>query len=589
MILGSGETSRLYRGVKDGKGLVDSVNASSYTPRDAGLLFVGGTLSPEKARAALKEILLETFRMAAAPPEGAELARAKTATETDFLYSLESQSALARHVGFYETTLNDASFERTYLRKIRAVTADDIRATAKKYLSPGNLTVSAVLPAGKGGLLPAEEVRAIAREAFAEATAPPASAEKKRTVVKEVLANGIRVIVRENRAVPVVAVQAGFLAGVRGEPKDKGGVSGLTAGMLVKGTAHRTAREISEAVENMAADLSGYSGRNSFGLQGKFLQRDFEKGFGLFAESLLEPAFPADELEKKRIETLGAIKQQKDQLAQATILLFLGAQYGDHPYGRNPLGTENSVRAMTPADLNAYYERWADPRNMVIAVSGDIDAGEALAAVRKAFGGMPRRPGYAALGSLPVPSHDAVLKVEERRDKQQAHFVIGYTGARFTDPDRYALDVLGSALAGMGGRLFVNLRDKKSLAYSVTSFSSEQVDPGFFAFYMGTSMEKLDGAIDDTLAEIADVKKGGVTRDEFERAKKWMIGTYEIGLQSNGSYADKMVYNELYGTGYEETFAAPEKIAAVAFEDVNRLAASVLDPDKYTIAILRGK
>jgi zinc protease len=141
----------------------------------------------------------------------------------------------------------------------------------------------------------------------------------------------------------------------------------------------------------------------------------------------------------------------------------------------------------------------------------------------------------------------------------------------------------------MGGRLFVNLRDKKSLAYSVTSFSSEQVDPGFFAFYMGTSADKLDGAIADTLAEIADVKKGGVTPEEFERAKKWMIGTYEIGLQSNSSYADKMVYNELYGTGYEETFAAPEKIAAVGFSDVNRLAAAVLDPEKYTIAILRGK
>jgi zinc protease len=387
----------------------------------------------------------------------------------------------------------------------------------------------------------------------------------------------------------VVAVQAGFLAGVRGEPVEKGGVANLAAGMLVKGTTHHTAREISEAVENMGADLNGYSGRNSFGLQGKFLQRDFEKGFRLFAESLLDPTFPAEELEKKRIETLGALKQQKDQLTQATFLLFLGAHYGDHPYGRNPLGTENAVLAMTPADLKAYYERWTDPRNMVIAISGDIDAAEALAAVRKAFGEMPQRPGYSALGALPVPSHAAVTKVEERRDKQQAHFVIGYTGARFTDPDRYALDVLGSALAGMGGRLFVNLRDKKSLAYSVTSFSSEQVDPGFFAFYMGTSADKLDGAIADTLAEIADVKKGGVTGEEFERAKKWMIGTYEIGLQSNGSYADKMVYNELYGTGYEETFAAPEKIAAVSISDVNRLAASVLDPDAYTMAVLRGK
>jgi len=589
MILGSGETSRLVHAVKDQKGLVDSVYASSYTPRDPGLLFVGGTIAPEKARAALKEILLETFRMAAAPPEGPELARAKTATETDFLYSLESQAALARHVGFYETTLNDAAFEQVYLQKIRAVTAADILAVAKKYLVPGNLTVAAVLPSGQGALLPVEEIRKIAGEAYAEATAPPAKTDRGSRVVKEVLPNGIRVIVRENHAVPVVAVEAGYLAGVRGEPKEKVGVSGLTAGMLTKGTKYRAAREISEAVENMGADLHGYSGRNSFGLQGKFLRRDFEPGFRLFAESLREPTFPAEELEKKRSETLGALKQQKDQLAQTTFLLFLAEHYGGHPYGRNPLGTENSVRAMTPEDLKHYYSRWADPRNMVIAISGDIGAEEALAAVRKAFGDIPQRPGYEPLGPFPVPPLEGIRKAEEQREKQQAHFVIGYPGARFTDPDRYSLDVLGSALAGMGGRLFVNLRDKKSLAYSVTSFSSEQVDPGFFAFYMGTSADKLDLAVADTLKEIGEVKKDGITQEELDRAQKWMIGTYEIGLQSNSSYADKMVYNELYGVGYEETFRAPGKIAAVTLADVNRLAASLLDTDKYTIAVLRGK
>jgi zinc protease len=589
MILGSGETSRLNLSVKDRKGLVDSVYASSYTPRDPGLMFVGCVTSPSSAKEALREILVETFRTASALPEGAELARAKTATETDFLYSLESQAALARHVGFYETTLGDASFGQTYLRKVRAVTAEEIRAVAAKYLKPGNLTVSGVLPSGQGAMLEAQEIRTIAKEAFAAATASEAGAAKKAAVVKEVLPNGIRVIVRENRSVPVVAVEAGFLAGLRAEPADKGGVSNLAAGMLTKGTTFRSALEISEAVENMGAELSAYAGRNSFGLRGKFLRRDFAEGFRLFAESLLAPTFPAEELEKKRRELLGALKSQKDQLTQATFLQFLAAHYGDHPYARNPLGTEVSVKALTPADVRAYYERWADPRNMVIAISGDLDAADALAAVRKAFGGFAQRPAFRPLGALPVPPLDGVRRAEEQREKQQAHFVIGYRGARFTDPDRYALDVLGYALAGMGGRLFVNLRDRKSLAYSVTSFSSEQVDPGFFAFYMGTSAEKLDVAIADTLQEIAEVKKDGVSREEFERAKKWMIGTYEIGLQSNSAYADKMVYNELYGAGYEETFAAPEKIAAVSFEDVNRLAHSVLGTENYTIAILRGK
>ena len=212
MILGSGETSRLYRSVKDGKGLVDSVSASSYTPRDPGLLFVGGTLSPEKAREALKEILLETFRMVAAPPEGAEPRGPRRPRRRISCTPLESQSALARHVGFYETTLNDAAFEQTYLRKIRAVTADDIRTVAKKYLSPGNLTVSAVLPAGKGD---SSRGRGPCHRAAGVRGGDRTGREdrKKRTVVKGVLGNGIRVIVRENRAVRWWRCRRGFSRG----------------------------------------------------------------------------------------------------------------------------------------------------------------------------------------------------------------------------------------------------------------------------------------------------------------------------------------------------------------------------------------
>jgi zinc protease len=363
----------------------------------------------------------------------------------------------------------------------------------------------------------------------------------------------------------------------------------LTAEMLTKGTKERTAREISEAVENMAADLSGFSGRNSFGLQGRFLRKDVEQGFRLFSESLRGPTFPEEELEKKRQEILGRLKLQKDSLTQSAFLLFLATHYGNHPYARNTLGKEETIRGIAREDLESFYARWADPRNLVVSVSGDIDIAEAMSAVRKAFGDLPRRKEFVPVGPMPVHALSETRLGEEQREKQQAHFVIGYTGARFIDPDRYAIDLLGAALAGQGGRLFTNLRDRKSLAYSVTSFSSEQVDPGFFAFYMGTSADKLDGAIADTLKEIDEVRKNGVTREEFERAKKWMIGTYEIGLQSNSAYAEKMMYNELYDAGYEETFRAPEKIQAVTLEEVNRVAAKVLNTERYTLAVIRGK
>jgi zinc protease len=590
-ILGTGQTSRLYREVKDARGLVDSIQAYAYTPRDPGILIVGATGSPAKVREALREALVQAFRLTAEPPGGEELARAKTSTESDFLYSLESQGKLASHVGFFETVLGDGAFEGTYLRKIRAVSAADILAVARKYLSPENLTVAVVLPRGEAAALPEAEIRRIAEEAWVEGKNRGAGDRRgeESAVVREVLENGIRVVVREDRSVPVVAVQAGFLAGLRAEPPDKGGLSAIAAEMLTKGTRERDARAISEAVENIAADLSGFSGRNSFGLRAKFMRKDLEQGFRLLAESLLWPTFPAEELEKKRNEILGRLTLQKDDMTQSVFLLFLARHYGDHPYSRNPLGTEESVRGIVREDVSAFYERWADPRNLVIAVSGDIGGDEALPILRKAFGELPRRDAFVPLGPMPAPEEEGIRRAEERREKEQAHFVIGYTGARFTDPDRYALDLVGASLAGQGGRLFVNLRDRKSLAYSVTSFSSEQVDAGFFAFYMGTSADKLDVAVRDTLKEIGDVVEGGITQEELERARRWMIGSYEIGLQSNASYADKMMYNELYGVGYEETFRTPEKIGAVTLEEVNRAARKVLSTERYTIAVLRGK
>ena len=590
-ILGDGQSSRLYREVKDKRGLVDSIGTSSYTPKDPGILMVGATGATNKAPEALREILVQIFGMTASKPQGNELARAKTQTESGFVYSLESQGSLAGHIGSFEVTLGDAAFEQKYIRKIREVTADDIVRVAKKYLEPERLTVSAVVPRGDGGLLTDSEIRAIAGNAWREAAARATeTAGDQRVVVKKtVLENGIRVIVRENRAVPVVAVEAGFLGGLRAEPPDKNGISALTAEMLTKGTKERTAREISEAAEDMAASLSGYSGRNAFGLQARFLRKDMEQGFRLFSESLRGPTFPAKELEKKREELLGRLKLQKDNLTQSAFLLFLKTHYGSHPYAWNTLGTEESLAGIARDDLERFYARWADPRNLVIVVSGDIGVEEALTAVRRSFGDLPRRKEFVPIESMSVEALTEIRLGEEQREKQQAHFVIGYTGARFTDPDRYAVDLLGAALAGMGGRLFTNLRDKKSLAYSVTSFSSEQLDPGFFAFYMGTSADKLDEAIADTLKEIEEVRRAGVSQEEFERAKKWMIGTYEIGLQSNAAYAEKMLFNELYGVGYEETFRAPEKIQALTIEEVNRVAGELLNTERYTIAVIRGK
>ncbi len=155
------------------------------------------------------------------------------------------------------------------------------------------------------------------------------------------------------------------------------------------------------------------------------------------------------------------------------------------------------------------------------------------------------------------------------------------------DDDHYAIEVLNTIMSGMGGRLFLELRDKKSLAYTVTSFYTPGLEPGFLGVYIGTAPEKEQEAIQGMKEQLALLLEEGVTDEEIERAQNYLVGAFEIGLQENSSQAAKITFDELYGIGWEEYNKYPEKIYAVTKEDVLAAAGKYIDLDKYTIAIVK--
>lgn len=584
MILGQGKTSRLYTQVKDERGLVDSIYAYSFTPKDPGLMLIGATLEPENVKDAIRAILEEVYHMAVFGVSGAELERARKNTIADFVYSLESQGSLARLLGFYDTVLGNPFFQEEYADKVRLVTRDDIRAVAEKYFREDNFVLSLVIPQDSAENLSEKEVQAIAEESYVKVRSR--KKDTKEEIERSILPNGIKVVTRENHAVPVVAVSIGFLGGVRAETPSVNGVSNLTSYMLTRGTKRREAPEIAELIEDMAASVEAFSGRNSFGISGKFMSEDFERGIRLMSEMILAPTFIEDELEKKRKEVLAAIKAQQDSPTQEVIRLYLKSQYGEHPYSLDPLGTEESVGSLTRDDLVDFYHQLVIPKNMVIVVSGDVDSEGAQKVIASAFQEFTREEDTSLVESREVSPPERALRVEKRREKLQAHFVIGFLGTTFSSGDRYPLEVISSALAGQGGRLFRKLRDEKSLAYSLTAFSSEQYDRGFFAFYMGTAADKLGEAKNAMWDEIVQFMKEGLSGDELERAKNYIIGNYEIGLQSNGAYASSLMFHELYGTGIEEFLKYPDRIQSVTKRQIMSVARKYIDMERYVLAII---
>ena len=583
-ILGGGEASRLVQKVKLEKGLVHSISASSFTPRDPGLFIIGATLGAENIKETIKAILEEVARLAREGTTTEELHRVKVNIESGLIYDRQTVQGEARKMGYYEVMAGDVQFEKEYMRRLGLIENEDVQRVLRKYFGPSRLVISLLTPSEKADLVKNLPVESIVEELRIDKSL--VVKRENLTVSKTVLENGIRLIVKESRSIPIVSIQASFLGGVRFEEESQNGINHFMVVMVTKGTERQSSLEIAKKVERMAGSLSGFSGYNSFGLTFTFLSQHFEEAFALFTEIIKHPSFDTEEMEKRRRLILAAIRQQEDDLAGLVFELFRKTLFEKHPYRMDTLGTLDSVQKLTQKDLKKYYQQTVDPQNMVLTVVGDVDAKQVVDSVKKGLGDLRR--GDFVQPSIPQePFIQKIRRSEIYKTKEQAHFVLGFLGTTLRHSDRYGMEVLEAALSGQGGRLFHQLRDKDSLAYALAFIARPNLDPGFIGVYMGTHPAKLEKAIDGVLEELRKVKEEGFTEEEVERAKKYLIGNFEVGLQTNGAQTNQISLDELYGLQFDHYQKYPEEIRKVSREDVNRVAKRYFNLEGYALAVIR--
>ena len=589
-ILGEGDSSRLYHRIKTEKQLVHSIYAYSYSPRDPGVMIIGAALEAKKNKVALEEILREIYRLKHEGVSPEELEKAKINLESDFIYEGETVQGQARKLGSFETLTGDPAFQEEYLKRIAEVSSEDIKRVANTYLHNSNLTVGLLLPENDSVPTSKEEdiMKTLKKADPRPQTQVKEEVKKKVEEEKVVLDNGITLLIKSNHATPIVTMQAVFLGGSRYENKNNSGVCSFVASMLTKGTKSRTALDIATEIESIAGDINGFSGQNSFGVTAKVLKKYFSEGLELLADVLINPTFPEEELEKKRIDILAALKRQEDDLGYYTSKIFLQTLYQTHPYGMDALGTPETIKRMSRQELIDFYTRYGVAGNLIIAIVGDISKDIAIEKVKKLFENFPKRKMQPPVIAQEPPLNTIRTK-EINREKEQAHIMLGFLGTAITNKDRYALEVLNAILSGQGGRLFLELRDRKSLAYVVGSFSREGIDPGYIGVYIGTAPEKIDTAIKGMKEELNKVITKPVTAEELERARKYLIGTYEISLQSNSSQASDLALNEAYGLGYNFYRHYPKEILKVTTQDILKVAKKYMTFDRYVMAIIRPK
>lgn len=585
-VLGTGESSRLYRKLKEQNATVNDIYAYAYSLKENGLFFVGGVLDPGKVQKASREIVAEIELIKNEPVGAEELARAKTNIERDFIRAKETMQGQARKLGYFELETGDYGYERLYLERVRNVTPEDILRVARRYLVQKNLTA--------GALLPEDKTKGV-EQGFRKALVFPGGAKKKERkkvsstqaeFKKHELSNGIRVLLKRNPAVPLFSVHAVFLGGLRYEDENTNGISNFMSGMFTRGTSSRSTEDIATQIEGLGGTVDGFSGKNSVGVTLSALSENFEGAMDILSDVILNPSFSDEEMERERREILAALERQEDNLTGKTVRNFLKTLFLRHPYRFNVLGTEENVDRFVSSDVRKFYKKVIRPENMVISVAGDIDAEKTLGTLEKLFGSM-KGGGFEKTR----PSRESALSaaretVEFERDKAQTHIIAGFHAPGFKSRDRYAFEVLNSVLSGQGGRLFIELRDKKSLAYAVTSFYVPGMEGGYFGVYIGTAPQKEKEAL-ESITEQLQLALDGVGEQELERAKNYIVGSFEIGLQRNSAQASTVGFDELYGIGTYEYRKFPEKILAVTADDVARVARKYINPEAAAVSILK--
>ena len=610
LVLSHGDASRLHKVLKRDTLLVTGVSASCYTPRDPGVTVVGMTLPAANVPAAIRAATREVHRLRTEEITDEELELACRLLESDAVYQRETVQGQARKLGFYQSGAGGLEFEERYLTTLAALTPALVREAAERWLDPRALVAAAVLPpATASESLDEAGLQALLDEACAAAlreSAPPLKPQLSRPppvrhavrvgsgkageVVRTELPGGGVLLVREEKQVPLVSLRAVWEGGLRAESLETGGAHLLLSRLVSKGTRTRTAEQIARASEAMCGSLGGLAGRNSFGVRAEALSRHFDAAFDLFAEAVAEPAFAPAEVEREKALQLDELHTREDSPQSLAFQLFSQTLYQQHPYRLDVLGTEESLARLGPEQLSALRRARYGPAGAVLAVVGDVDAAEVerkvrarLASVADLATGSARRARLATPVEPPVTAPRLAVRA---LDKAQAHLVLGFPGTTLASPDKPALDVLAAVLSGQGGRLFVELRDKKSLAYSVTGFSMEGVDPGSFALYIGCSPAKLSEALASLRAELDELRQAAPTAAELDRARTRLAGGHDIGLQRNSARASLLAFDECYHFPLGHGLRYPERIAAVTAEDVLAVARKILRPEAEVIALV---
>ncbi|MCI0624080.1 MAG: insulinase family protein [Acidobacteria bacterium] len=587
-ILSQGKNSRLYKTLVYDKQIASDVSAFNYSLEIAGLFGIIATARPSQSLGELEQVILEEVnRFAELGPSEEELLREKAKQEFDFVNGLERLGGFggkADLLNQYNTYLGSPGYFAEDYERFDRVNAGGIRHVARQYLStPNRLAVT---------FTPEASDRPKAVE-FDRSRAPAFGVKKPFTppeLRSAQLANGLRVIVCERRALPKAAVGLVVRSGGADDPANLAGTAWMTAEMLDEGTTSRSALQIQAELDLLGTSLGTSAESEVSHVSLETLRKHLRPSLEVMADLILNPAFPEEELERQRRQRLDGILQERNSPPNIARKVFRTVLFGEnHPFGREVAGHEASVQTITRDNLETFYRSYWKPNHGALIFAGDVDLDEAVRLAEDLLGSWQRAVIPSAEMPLVRPPQALRVCLIDRHDAPQSQVRFGSIGPRRSTEDLYAIELMNTVLGGaFSSRLNMNLREDKGYTYGASSVFAYGRRLGFWAAGAGVQTQFTRETLLEFRKELQQIREERmITAEELEMAKTNLTRGFAQRFETLGRLVDQVVDVVSFDLPLEDIQRYPQAIHEVSLVQAREAARQYLTPDN-AVAVIVG-
>lgn len=628
-VLGENDSSRLVRILKEEMLLVTSIDCSCFSPKSSkGLFGVGFFGMAKNATEALKIIVQEIRRLSEVPPSREELLRVINSIKAHRIYAQESMDGITRNAGLSLQTFAKMQFEPQYIERMMNTTGKEIQSIAEQVfqqIAQGQFVISAAL--GHKVLENISENHFIetvnhavnyihnnssinlsdlshekkdAEHSWLEKykiNISPLNSDIQQIEINLPFNKKLKINFRESRRLPIASGTLVMKGGLCQEAEGKNGVGGLTAGMLCKGTRQQSYRKFIEELEDNASSISAFSSRDLFGLRFDSMSEHSLRTIQMLLNCFFSPEFSTTEWERLHKETLETLIAQKDSPTAYLSKISQPLIYLNHPYAHSGIGTENSLKNITREDALFFWKNIFQTDEFIFSLAGNFDLKSIVNLIESEFLTyfnedlieVDQKTFNKNTVEAIFPKINDVRFAFHEMNREQTHITLSFRAVNITDTKRTVLEIAANILAGQGGRLFLDLRDRKSLAYAVSASQSPNLYAGVFTTYIAATASKSKEAMEGLKFHIERLAHEPPTEDELKRAQKSILGAQSIESQHHSYQSSQLAMSDVYGLGFDNFLKFSERVNKVTPQMVSDVIRELIQQNPPIYAAVGSK